>query len=783
MLNKIKKNYLLTTAVILFFLLFPQTAFAAAKNWNSETSPLTSKANSGSAISQTPDDICAALFKGDQDNIYRVTICDLVRIVALSVSNLARDITCTVQQVGYGGNYDANATFASSGGNCTSSGNFDFPAPGGGSRESQVSLNLKSGGSLSSTATSATSPTSVAAGYNITRNIVSVLVVVALLFFAFANILHINLNTYSVKKALPAVIFALVGAWLSIFIIYLASRLVDAMFGLSIFAPGQALNPMQNIFGGALEVTRVTSATTTQELNEAMSLVFQVGANLIGGSGTTVNLASGIFGTILLIVPAIVVFIFEYVLALRPFAIGLLTIAAPFAFASTIFPQAQIVFRKWWTFLLIAIFYAPLVNFVFFILNIFPVGTNAIAALILWAFKIAVIVFLARLPFTIENDLKKLTIAISKTDIGNQLGFGRLAAAIERSKSPAAQVQTITDKIFSSGPAKKIVADTTLRRITGSLGKAQNIATERGARAALRESAPDLARVLTKANETNLSRPAALLARSVADLTPQAFKAVVDQSDLKLWHDTRLIEQLKNQNGQTLDDEGAAIRADSARKLNRLAEVVENGKIQNPEAIKALAQKGALGGLSTAIIKKALQDEVLSQADLIPTYKSEAAKAYQHIQTADTTGVKFISSKDAQNLIAQDHMDYLSGFKDIATIMEGVAQNRQTSAATPAMIKAIVAQIKNANAEGLERHGEYFLRRFAQEQKNAGAQISSALQKVSINPKIAASIAQNPKVLYSQAASYIAKPQQTAENLEPLRQAMIKRDLAYSLNT
>ncbi|MDH4358392.1 MAG: type IV secretion system protein [Candidatus Berkelbacteria bacterium] len=780
-----------------FYLVFISTLIflpgtSSAKNWNNPGGGTTTGTGGGEAAlggtlaSTDPETICENLFHGDPTNIYRTTICDLTKVIALSVSNLATEITCSIQTVGNAGNYWRDIHFTRSRGGCTPESRA-FSITETSQLTNSLTLNPETGtGGLiapTPTTTSATEPTQVPSAFALIRNIVSVLVFIAIIILAFAKILHIEVSSYSIKKMLPTVVLAVIGAWLSIYAIFIISRLIDFMYTISPFAPQQAFHPMLNIFGGPL--------TASSSLQDSLSLVFNVGGKLLGisaASAQTASFITGLFGTILLVIPSLIVIMFEYVLALRAFAVGFLTVTAPIAFACLILPQTQVIFRKWLSYLLIALFYAPIVNFAFFILNAFPAAHwedgNAVSFLALWVFKIAVIAILVRLPFTVESDLRRLTVALSRTSFGASLGIGRLAAALEP-KKPISQPAAATDRIFSSQLTKKIVADTSTRfaRITTRERQRQveGIKTEQFiARTAL----PELANVLSRANQTNLSRPTNLLARSVADLSPEVFKAVVDKSDLQLWRDTRLVEQLKNQNGQILDDQGAAIRADSARKLVRLSEAVENGTIKNPDALKLLAQKGALGNVSYPVIKKALQDGILTKPDLAPTFKNQTERVFQQLQTIETRNLRFSSQREVNNQITQDHLDYSTGFKDIAGLIERASLSPQVSSPpSPPLVRMITDQIKNISAEGIEKHGDYFLRRLSQIQKASQTDIASALQRSGVNKQISTAVSQNPQITHLQAISYIPKPNQTPTTIGNLREGFVTRDLAGSLNS
>jgi len=772
-LNRFKLKNFLLGAVAAFILLLAFAAPVAAEYWNTPTSPLL---GSGATTPTTAKDICEDLFKGDPGNVYGQSTCELLKLISLSATNFSQELACKIQQIGNSANYNVNVKFDFASGQCNPDPpdalKFTSPSTTSSSTTAKTVSALTEAIQPVIGASGTTTDTAVYTAYKVVRNIVSVLIVIALLIVAFANILHIELNTYSVKKALPAIVLTLVGSWLAIFVIYYFSRVIDSLYILSSFSPSQALNPIQNIFGGSLSTSSTVSTAAAATSNSSMQTLFQVGGALVGGSTTFV---SGILGTILLVVPGIIVFVFEYVLALRAYAVQFLTIIAPLALVCSIFPQTQGIFRKWWTILLIALLYAPIVNFIFFILNALPAATGTIPTVIALAFKSLVVVVLIRMPFKVESDLKTVSVALAKTGIGNQLGFGALARSLEK-KPSRQESQTVTDKVFTNQLAKNIVADTGLKRfaraISGTAEPPQN-----------KENQTGFAHFVSRANQTNLNRSTDLLSRSVADLPTDVFQKVIERSDAQVWRDPKLISSLKNASEHVLDDEGAALRADSARKLVRLAEVVENDKIKNPDALKLLAQKGALSNVSLPVLKKALQEGVLATTDFNPTYKAQTQKVLSALQAIETRGVRFADSRTASSLIAQDHQDYSSGFKDTAKILREVSRSPNINAVTPELTRAIMKEIKSSPTNELQANGTYFIKRLAQEQKNAQMTIAQNLKTEGVNNQIASAIALNPAVSYSQATSYLPKPRQTASTLEPLREAFLKRDLAQNLNS
>ena len=739
------------------------------------------KKPTGDEITTAPVlNFCDQLFENDPRNLYKENICSLMRVISSTTVDFATKITCEIQKTPDQANYKNGIAFEyTPSGQCKPSGGF------GGTGDNIFGEIGKSGFYASKTSQltdSIIAPqpdpnkpsknTSVKNVFDATRNITTVLAFLVLIIVAFANILHYDINTYAVKKALPTLFIALVGGWLSIYAIYLVSRLIDVSYSLTIFSPYQALHPMQNIFGGTL------SADPSNPFS-AVGQIFSVSNNLF--SLAQPSFISAILGTIFLLIPAIVVFVFEYLMALRPLVVGILTAVSPIAFLTLLLPQTQFLFKKWWTILLVALFYAPMVNFVFFVMNEFSASSTStpIVALALMLFKTAVIVFLIRFPFTYESDWRNLSYKIAKTGLGEAL---RLKKGQTKGEGRQTGGQTISDKILQTPQAEKIIAGIEGRRSLTSTAELRRLEKVRSKPYFDRSTLPDLPEMFAKANTANFIRPSAILAQSVADLTPEAFKNVVRQSDFRVWQNPSLVSELKNKNGQILDDEGAAIRADAARKLVRLSQISEGDKLQNPEAIKALAQKGALDNLPLAVVKKAIQDGVLTKNDLIPTYQNEYTKVFDRLQTLDSKKSELLSTAQAKILMNQDQKDYSTGFKDMVGLFSNVVKDNKIMPPPPTgAIKDIISQMKSHGSDTFENNGMYFLQRLGKVQDNAQNNVVSNLQKAGAPISTAIAIAKNPRVDLEEAKKYIKPEATNAETLGMLREGFINRDLSSSL--
>jgi len=764
-------------------------------------------------------ELCTKLFEGDPTNIFKEVLCSLTRTASMTTADLAMNTTCTILGVGASSNYLGSVKFKSPDGkSCISEGGIGAGTQTFGvnnSLDRTADTGIYKDGSQLTIDLVATSGSSGSSGYvkqafDISRALVAIFAFIALMFFAFANIAHYEINTYAIKKALPVIIVALVGGALSLSVVGIISKSVDLTYRMKFFDPINSVSPapMHNIFSnitkkdatGAKEVIFEAEPIQTNNggsyLDNSVKLVYNIGGKLLGSEDVDSNrptFTAGIFGTILLVIPALAVIILQYVLALRPFAIQLLTIVGPLAFASLALPQTQILFRKWWAYLLIAFSYAPIVNFVFYFMNKIDLSgtSNPVSFIAVWAFKIAIVGLLIRFPFTVETDIKKATAVIAKSRLGETLGLNKIfGGALTRGVGGQTKADTVNLNSSNanlgnkglSGAAQRLIASVSpQKRMQIQSAANDRTGTIRANRLITKNALPNLGEVFSNANKANLARPSNILLNSAQDLNPDTFKAVVNQSDMRLWHDTRLIEQLKNKNGQVLDNEGAALRADSARKTLRLAQVMDKGMLQNPDAIKVLAQKGALDNLPLSIVKEAIAQGILQKQDLKPTYQNDTDKMFDRLQKMERGHLNPNNQIQVKALMNRDQKDYSTGYKDLeqafAQSVKGIAISPQSSGS---VTKEIVSGMRNNDGRIFEKNGDYFLNRLSQEKSDAKSSIANTMQTNGVSPQIAKAISGNSQIDFAQALRYM-KGGASAESVGMLKQGFASRDLSGSL--
>ena len=754
----------------------------------------------------TNAEICKQMFSFQSDNVLQGTFCDLANIGAVSVADFATNVTCTIQNVAMP-NYDSKITFAPPASTGASTASLCTATNAGGEPLNVSGTNDVFGkGDLIQDTTGGTvghgngiydsnnrseltdliipktnAPSSWAyKGYTIVRDVAVVLALILLLIFAFANIIHLDVNTYTVKKLVPNLVVALIGSYLVIFVIFLISRGIDFLYRFEVFSPYNALHPFYNIMNGAGNLGLTASTYTSSD--SAIKIVFSIGSSVLSTGAGQQSLLSAGLGMIFLAIPAVIVFAFEYVMALRPIAIGILTVISPIAFACYIMPQTQHLFKKWWTITLIALFYAPLVNFVFYVLNLISGSTTGgLIFMLSILIKSAVIVMLIRLPFTIETDFKKLSLALQKSSLAANLGLSKGAAGELKVKQQS-KSENVTDKILQTKAAQSIIAPVNKnfnRDVTASKAQSRQFASSFAQiiNRTKQTTVRDLDTITESAHKANKSRPANILVSSISDLKPQTFRKILSSSDQSVFKQQNIVNELKLKNGQILDDQGAAIRADAARKVVRLAQVVEQNRPQNPDAIRSLAQKGMLDVLPVEVLQLSLQQGIIGPNDIKSNFQNPDA-AYEKIANYRRNSV--MNNAQVQEAIDQDHQDAQSGYTDINTVISENASRRLNSVNSGNINEATnktIEQLRTQNQTYFDKNATYYIERLKETNNSSKVTIAKTLQGAGTPAQTAIALAQNPTLPFDQMKKYL--PQNTSsEVLSVIKQNVDTRDIS-----
>lgn len=182
--------------------------------------------------------------------------------------------------------------------------------------------------------------------WRVTRGAINSLLIIALLAISFSNILKINIDTYTVKKALPNLVIGVILANVSFLII---RYLID-------------INTVATYFFVNLSEPFTGAKTFHGFLTAAAELV---GANTIA---STLNALGPIIVLILAIISTVVLLWLAFILYFRLVAIYLLTILAPLAFVAYGVPGFEKYFKQWWQQFVKWVFMLPAMSALFWLM-------------------------------------------------------------------------------------------------------------------------------------------------------------------------------------------------------------------------------------------------------------------------------------------------------------------------------------------------------------------------------------------------------------------------------
>jgi len=205
---------------------------------------------------------------------------------------------------------------------------------------------------------------SVAGVWNSLIALCNSLIIVVLIFIAFANILRININTYSIKKMLPTLIFAVIAANFS----FLFCRIIVDTSNVVMY---------QLVVGGGID-TNIESSSCVERTEKAKSSDASDGATRERKSGisgiidtfcfpevtkeiveikkdedkgklSAKGLGKFIFLTLLEFAGSVVIFILAFLFFIRNYIIYFLVALSPLAVMSIILPVTKKAWSMWWS--------------------------------------------------------------------------------------------------------------------------------------------------------------------------------------------------------------------------------------------------------------------------------------------------------------------------------------------------------------------------------------------------------------------------------------------------
>ncbi|MCL5407285.1 MAG: hypothetical protein M1429_02205 [Patescibacteria group bacterium] len=204
--------------------------------------------------------------------------------------------------------------------------------------------------------------------------------VVILLFLGIVNILHIQYDTYAIKKMLPLLI---IGVILANFSLLIMRMLIDSS------------NILTNSFMDGSPGTMVHDLITATKFGKATDHGFFTGFK--DGWSAVGILLLGVIFAFFVTAAFLILGVMFYI---RYAAILLLGIAAPLAFVAMAFPPTQSLFKQWWSWATKFIYMKPIAMFLLYVALRIKLGSpsdpngGAITSLVGW-FIIVILVYFA----------------------------------------------------------------------------------------------------------------------------------------------------------------------------------------------------------------------------------------------------------------------------------------------------------------------------------------------------------------------------------------------------
>lgn len=170
--------------------------------------------------------------------------------------------------------------------------------------------------------------------------ILNIPIILVIIVMAFAEMLHLKIDTYGLKKILPSLILAIVAAQFSYLICKLVLDLANMV--MTLFTDpsllGKYIDP--SLYGG---MSSVYNKSTTG-----------IGDGLMAPNPDFTQFQyttffSYLFGIVINLVGSVIALILAFLFIVRQWMIYLLVIISSIAFMSLALPQTKTYFTKWWT--------------------------------------------------------------------------------------------------------------------------------------------------------------------------------------------------------------------------------------------------------------------------------------------------------------------------------------------------------------------------------------------------------------------------------------------------
>lgn len=254
--------------------------------------------------------------------------------------------------------------------------------------------------------------------WSIVRTFVNILAFIGLLLVAFANLLRINLDTYTIKRTLPKIILAIIAANLS----FLIARLVIGI-----------ANTLGNV---AIEEIRKALEGFAQSNGYLAAATFAFA--IIPGFG----LGSLAIGCGLLLVGLLAAVVIGFLLAIQPTVVSLLVGIAPIAIVAIALPFTEGFYKQWQKYFFNWVFMLPAIGVIALAMNLMSGAARPSDSPLVWiasyVARALLLYFAIMIPFKLGGTIMQAYAGAAKwagIAGGGYIGRRALLGAVSRESS------------------------------------------------------------------------------------------------------------------------------------------------------------------------------------------------------------------------------------------------------------------------------------------------------------------------------------------------------------
>lgn len=259
------------------------------------------------------------------------------------------------------------------------------------------------------------------------RTLINSILVLIILLAAFANILHLNIDTYTVKKVLPALILGVILANLSLFICRMfidVTNIISSTIANTSVTGGDLGNSL---------LQPILVATGLKSSNGAVTVSGGLMAT-IGVAAITENPFIYLFAFLILVgVPILFILCLALIFYARVAVLRFLIILSPIAFFAMAFPFTNQWFKRWWSAWINWLFMLPIVLFLMYLAELVSnatTGGGGGAGFISWISALVLMYAAIMTPFKLSGTFGQMVQGYQK--LATKAGFGTMGTQIKR---------------------------------------------------------------------------------------------------------------------------------------------------------------------------------------------------------------------------------------------------------------------------------------------------------------------------------------------------------------